>query len=425
MAVIMFLSSPVCFAQPMKIIGKIPPPTSDLLYRIQIGAYKETVNAENVFKRLQNAGLNPVYEHHSDYRCVVLAGINAMHIPFYLYVINNAGFSEAWIKEDKTASHFSIITNGNGAVSVINDFSDKEPLAIVQTIPSFNNRTSTTNTYQSNAPIVFFFNDKIYLNSIKENIEITVDGKPIDGTITINEESNGYAVLTLTPNNPLPTGSAISVVVKNSLQDDGGNRMQNNTSLAYIAEQGSQTNFDANFGFESGDNGIVFTGDGAISVARGSLVPFEGSRYAAISTGERIVTDNKTAIGSSTSQILLGPIQQPFSSLIFHYDFISAEFNEYVGSKYDDNAMVTIYGPQGTHTEIISSVNRVKHNNTRFSNYPKMPDTGDSYAGHTGWKRHQIENINVGYPAYITFTITDVGDTRWSSILAIDALELK
>jgi len=423
-AVIMLFLSSVCFAQQMRVIGKIPPANSDTLYRIQVGAYRETVNAEGAFNRLQNAGLNPVYENSLHYRRVVLAGISAANIPHIINIMRNAEFHEVWIREDKITSGFSIISNGNGAVSEINDLADNAPLAIVQTIPSFNDKESTANTYLSNAPVVFFFNDKVYLNSIEDNLDIIADGKPVDGTITINEGANGFAVLTLTPNDPLPAGANISVTVRREMQDDGGNSMQNEISLSYIAEQGSGTNFDKNnFGFEAGDNGIAFTGDGAVIPARGDLVPFEGSRHTAISTGTRIVSANGTAIGSSSSQILLGPIQQPFSSLTFHYNFISAEFNEFVGSVYDDNAMVTIYGPKGVHTEIITSVNRVARKNERFANFPRMPDTGDTYAGHTGWQRCHIENINVGTPAYIIFTVTDVGDTAYSSILAIDALE--
>jgi len=424
-AVFIFTVLAHTFAQTIKTIGMIPSSNSDKLYTIQVGAFRETANAERAFNRLRNAGLNPAYENNSTLRRVVLAGIEARNVPHILNIIHNAGFSEVWIRPDRISSNYSIITSGNGAVSVINDFNDHAPLEIVQTIPSFNDRESAANTYQSNAPVIFFFNDKIYLSSIEENIDITADGKPVDGTITINEGANGYAVLTLTPNAPLPTGRNISVVVKKEIQDDGGNPMQNQISLSYIAEQGSETNFvNTNFGFESGNNGIVFTGDGVVSTARGDLVPFEGEHCAAVSTGEQIVSSNGAAIGSSTSQILLGPIQQPFSSITFHYNFISAEFNEYVGSEFDDNAMITIYGPKGTHTEIITSVNRVRQNNTRFADYPRMPDSGDSYAGHTGWQRYNIENINVGYPAYIIFTVTDVGDDIYSSILAIDSLEL-
>jgi hypothetical protein len=87
--------------------------------------------------------------------------------------------------------------------------------------------------------------------------------------------------------------------------------------------------------------------------------------------------------------------------------------------------MVTVYGPRGTYTEIITSVNIVRYDNTQFENYPGMPDKGDPYVGHTGWQRYIIENIDVGMPAYITFSVTDVGDIAVTSILAIDSIELK
>jgi len=424
---IMIFFSTVCFAQTIKIVGKIPPSNSTKLYIIQVGSYKAAANAEKAFNKLRSSGLNPVYENYSEYRRVVLSGISAKNIPHLLNIIRNAGLNEVWIKEEKISSVFTINTIGQGAVTEINDFADREPLAIVQTIPSFNDNDSGNNrkSYQSNAPIVLFFNDKIHLGSIAKNINITVDNKPIDGTININEGVNGYAVLTFTPKYPLPAGKNVSVTVKKGLQDDGGNQMLNELKLSYIAEKGSDENFVNNFGFESGSKGIVFTGDGAICTARGDLKPFEGNHYVAISSGERIVSDNGVAIGSRSSQIQLGPIQQAFSSFVFHYDFISAEFNDYVGSKYDDNAIVTIYGPKGSYSEIITSVNKIGNKNIRFKDYSRMPDDGDSYAGHTGWQRYSMEKINVGVPAYIIFTVTDVSDKILSSILAIDALELK
>jgi len=422
---IMIFSSTVCFAQAIKVVGRIPPVNSTKLYNIQVGSYKVAANAENAFNKLRSSGLNPVYENYSEYRRVALSGISAKNIPHILNIIRNAGFKEVWIKEEKVSSVFTIKTIGQGAVREINDFDDKEPLAIVQTIPSFNDSSANEKTYQSNAPVVLFFNDKIYLDSIAKNIDVTVDNKPIDGTININEGANGYAVLTFTPKNSLPIGKNISVVVRKGIQDDGGNQMLNELNISYIAEKGPDENFVNNLGFESGGNGIVFTGDGAICTAKGDLKPFEGNHYVAISTGSRIVSDNGEAIGSSTSQIQLGPIQQPFSSLGFNYDFISAEFNDYVGSRYDDNAMVTIYGPKGSYSEIITSVNKIRNNNIRFSDFPRMPDGGDTYAGHTGWQRYNIEKIDVGVPAYIIFTVTDVSDNIISSILAVDALELK
>ena len=413
-----------CYAQKVKIYGDLSRLDSAKQYRIQVGSFKNSTNAENAFNSLKRAGLDPSYEDYLDLKRVVLAGIDIKYLPLLLDSIYNSGFREVWIREEKTSSNFSVVVIGSGAVTEINDLGDRKDLEIVQTIPSFNQSGSAANTYQSNAPLVFFFNDKIYLDSLENNIAVFANERAVDGIVTINEGANGYAVLTFTANDPLPEGGEISIIMRKGLRDAGGNEMREDLHLSYITEPGSKTNFSNNYGFESGTDGIIFTGDGAIGVAKGSLVPYEGDHYAAISTGERIVSSGM-AIGSSSSQIQLGPIQEPFSFLGFHYDFISAEFNEFVGSEFDDNAMVTIYGPRGSHTEIITSVNRVGRNNSRFTGYPRMPDTGDSYAGHTGWLYYSIENIDVGSPAYIIFTVTDVSDDIYSSILAVDALELK
>ena len=424
-AIIIFFPA-FCFAQEMKIVGRIPQSNGEKLYRIQVGAFRQTANAEKALNDLRDVGLNPVYENYMDYRRVVLTGINARDIPLILSKIRNSGFNEAWVREEQATSSFSIVVSG-GVVNEIIHSNNTEPLTIVQTIPSFRGSSeSSANTYQANAPLVFFFNDKIYLGSIEENIEITADRRPVNGTIIINEGYNGFAVLTLTPDTPLPEDKEISITLRKELQDAGGNHMLEDLHLAYIAEKGSETNFNRdNFGFESENDGIVFTGDGKSSVTRGPLHPFEGNYYAAISTGNYIVSDTGVAIGSTSSHIQLGPIMEPFSSLSFYYNFISSEFNDYVGSVFDDTAMVTIYGPRGTHSKIITSVNRIGFNNKAFAGYPGMPDDGDLYAGHTEWQHYSIENVNVGNPAFIIFTVTDVGDDVYSSILAIDAIDLK
>ena len=157
LVIIMMFFSSICFAQSLRVIGRIPRPNSEKLYRIQVGAFREIANAERAFNRLRNAGLNPVYENYLNYRRVILAGISANNVPRILNTVSNARFLEVWISEERASSSFNIITDGNGAVSVISDFADNEPLAIVQTIPSFRVSGSTdgTNTYPLNAPVVF------------------------------------------------------------------------------------------------------------------------------------------------------------------------------------------------------------------------------------------------------------------------------
>ena len=393
-------------------------------YRIQVGAFRDTANAERAFNTLRSAGLNPVFENFRDYRRVMLDDINVRFMPSLLNIIYNIGFYEVWVSAP-VVSNLTITVIGNAAVSEIGQSFNPGPLAIVQTVPFFSPADAVLE-YQANAPVVFFFNDNLYLGSLKGNIIVTADGRPVHGTVVINEAANGYAVLTFTPREQLPPGQQISVVMSRELQDGGGNRMQRDFHLSFVTTPGAQTAFTPdNFGFETGADttGVVFNGDGAILRARGPLVPFEGYYLAAISTGSRLLSAG-TAMGGTMSQIILGPIMEPFSSLAFHFNFISAEFNEFVGSEFDDTATITVSGPQGSRSEIITTVNTVGFNNTPFVGFPGMPDMGSS-AGHTGWQVFRMDNLNVGTPAFITFTITDVADDIYSSILAVDAIVLE
>jgi len=397
---------------------------ADRLYRIQVGAFRETANAEAALNTLRNAGLNPIYENHMGYRRVALAGINTRHISSVLTIIYNSGFNDVWLREELATSHFTIIVQGEAAVTEIQDTGSTAPLAIVHTIPSFGIAV-TDRVHHANAPIVFFFNDRIYLYSIAPNVEVMADGTPIDGTIIINEAANGFAVITFTPTIPLPADTEISIVMGQGLQSARGIQMLADVGLSFVTELGPETaDFVGNYGFELGDIGVIFRGDGAINTARGPLVPFEGNYFAAISTGTRLVSDGVALFGNTESFILIGPIRDPFFSLSFYYNFISAEFNEWVDSVYDDSAWIYIRGPRGVHFYRIASVNTVRFNNVPFVGFPGMPDAGDGYAGQTGWRNFHVENLDVGSPAFIEFFVTDVTDAIYSSILAIDAIEL-
>ena len=343
-----------------------------------------------------------------------------------------------------------IVSNGNAAVTSITDEgNDNLPLQIVQTIPSFSGTATMTaqasargtdplrrnatasnvetragedGTFPANLPIMFFFDDKLYLNSVEENVVIKADGQQVFGTIAINEGANGYAILTFTPWVEFTVNSRIEVVVKSGLQDKNGNKMTEDFVLGYDVSPKSEGEFSNNKGFENGTSGILFLGDGGIqNGTQGLLAPQEGSHFAAISSGNSLVSATGSAIGGTSSTMILGPINTDFSTLSFYYDFISAEFNDFVDSEFDDVAMITIYGPKGSYSEFLTSVNRIRYDNQQFYGFD-MPDDGDSYAGHTGWQNRQIEINHVGTPAYVTFIITDVGDEVLSSILAVDNL---
>jgi hypothetical protein len=329
---------------------------------------------------------------------------------FFLLVILVTG-----CKKDEPSPEYTIVNNGNAGVSSLTDTEDGSALEVVQAVPSVSGET-----YPVNIPIMFFLNDKIYLNSITDNFTVTVNGKVVGGTIYVNEASNGYAILIFTPADEFGVGKEIMITLKTGIQDDGGNGFTEDFVFTFTTESSAAGNFDENKSFESGNTGVTFVGDGAIlSGAHGSVSPQDGSKFCAITSGSQLVSSGN-AVGDASSMVILGPINSNITSFSFKYDFISSEFNDYVGSIYDDCAVITAVGPNGAYSESITSVNTVGTANTQCVNFADLPDAGDDYAGHTGWKNSTLTLSNVGTPAYVIFTVTDVSDHIYSSALALD-----
>lgn len=319
-------------------------------------------------------------------------------------------------KSEEKAPTYTIVNNGSGGVTSISDTEDSSSPEVVQAVPSVSNEA-----YPQNIPIMFFLNDKIYLNSLKDNFIVTVNGKIVGGTISVNTASNGFAILIFTPSTAFGSGKEITVTLKTGIQDDGGNPFLSEFSIMFTTSASSGTNFDSNKSFESGTSGVTFIGDGAIMTGtNGAISPSDGSKFCAITSGNQLISPNNS-IGNTSSMAILGPIGSNISNLTFNYDFVSAEFNDYVGSIYDDCAMITVTGPHGSFSQMITSVNLTGSSTTTSClNFAGLPDAGDDYAGHTGWKNSSFSFSGVGSPAFIIFTVTDVSDNIFSSALIID-----
>lgn len=319
-------------------------------------------------------------------------------------------------QEEAPNTTFNIFNNGNGAVTSIEDSNDSNPLTIAQAIPSVENTD-----YNSKLPIILFFDDKILLSSLENNINVTVNGQAIGGTVSINEGANGYAILTFTPNVSYSSGATVVFSLLSGLQDDGGNGLIQDFVFTYTAVTQGQGNFDTNGSFESTE-GVQFIGDGNImDGTQGCVSPTNGSSFAAITSGSSLISSGN-AIGGATSVMVLGPIENEFDSVSFNYNFLSSEFQEYVDSEFDDSVIVTVVGNDRAYSEFLTSVNNVGTNNQQCEGFPGLPDDGDSYAGSTGWMSNTMSTSGITGPAYIIFIISDVSDTIYSSAIAIDEI---
>jgi hypothetical protein len=312
---------------------------------------------------------------------------------------------------------YTFINNGTGAVSSIQDTDDTVGLDIAQAVPAVQNEA-----YPNSLPILLFFNDKLYLNSLEDNFEVTQNGTIVGGTIAINEGANGYAILTFIPKTTFDANATVVLTLKNGLQDDGGNNFLSQTDYSLTFQTNSQNSgdFSDNGSFENSNDGVLFVGDGNIlEGAQGCVSSTDGNSFAAITSGDMLVSSD-SAIGGASSMMILGAIDSGISSLSFDYNFLSSEFLEFVDSEFDDSVVVTIVGSSGAHSEFLTSVNTVGIDNTQCEGFAGMPDDGDEYAGETGWNSKTINFSNVGDNAFIIFTITDVADTIYSSALTVD-----
>ena len=85
---------------PALVRPSMPPANSNRTYRIQVGAYRSTINARDVFDHLVNAGFNPAYERYGDVYRVVLAGIRAPDMTEVARLLGAAGFAEVMVREE-------------------------------------------------------------------------------------------------------------------------------------------------------------------------------------------------------------------------------------------------------------------------------------------------------------------------------------
>ena len=84
-----------------------------------------------------------------------------------------------------------------------------------------------------------------------------------------------------------------------------------------------------------------------------------GTHAAAISTGYSSDISSVNPISDQYSTMTTGSIAVPSgkTKVTLDYYFVSDEFKEYLGSKYDDNATFTVSGSGGSRNIVLNSVN--------------------------------------------------------------------
>ena len=304
------------------------------------------------------------------------------------------------------------------------DLDDSVPPGIIQTIPP----DGAANLTPSQS-IVLFFDDEIDPQTINTNsIKIyKKQDKPeyiISGTFGAILSEFGNTILFFVPDQPLDEEENIYIkLLSAGIRDDGGNYLGSEEIVQFSTSDEIDPVSSSNLDFEEGDNGYVFIGDGVIRGSAGVISPAWGTKMAAISTGSKTLSSSD-AISHTTSLLATGAINVPegASRLLFAYDFLSEEFDEYVDSEYDDTFIVSFIGPDDVYATLVTSVNIIGQDDSIMIN---NEDTGDIQvvgAEHTGWITREIALNGVGSPIHLVFSVSDVGDAAYDSIVFIDRI---
>jgi cell division protein FtsN len=78
----------------------MPNPSGRGVYRVQVGAFSNTAFAQEAYNRLRTAGFSPAFEQYNNVYRVVISGVRAVDMPLVAQRLGNAGFTEAWIRQE-------------------------------------------------------------------------------------------------------------------------------------------------------------------------------------------------------------------------------------------------------------------------------------------------------------------------------------
>jgi uncharacterized protein DUF4347 len=168
-----------------------------------------------------------------------------------------------------------------------------------------------------------------------------------------------------------------------------------------------------NGNFEDGLTGWVLSGAGGVVDSFGPISPYEGSYMAMISSGSGAVGGSSSALEQSFT------VPEGANKLTIHYNFISEEYPEFVGSQYNDVMRVTLHTPDGSREIAFEEVN-----SANFQPVSGIPcGSGDCTWGQTGWITASIDVSQwAGTDDTLTLTVHDVGDTIYDTVVLLDGI---
>ena len=273
---------------------------------------------------------------------------------------------------------------------------------------------------------VFLFTTGTFAN-VNFKVETHTQSGKTDVTssvvVTKLASSTSKDIFVLTPKQPLALGASVVLTMSGDITGNLTFNIDNATAPAADGHLGIEATGDGTCAYDPLPTGWKGFGDTARLGATGSMVPSEGSKMLALSSGAALCGE---AIGGTTSVAVSGAIGMGSAANVkFDYNFQSSEFDDYCNSEYDDTFLAVLSGPDGAVAQIVNSVNKICAGGAQvIGTFPGQPDGGDADYKETGKLSFSLP-AGVGTPAHLTFVVTDVGDSILSTVVGIDNITLE
>jgi cell division septation protein DedD len=84
----------------VQVLPRIPDPGTGRVYRLQVGAFANELNAREAVFRLREMGFDPMYELYGGYCRVIITGVRARDVAAIVQRVGSAGFEQIFIREE-------------------------------------------------------------------------------------------------------------------------------------------------------------------------------------------------------------------------------------------------------------------------------------------------------------------------------------
>jgi len=310
----------------------------------------------------------------------------------------------------------------------VNNITDTSAFSVIHTTPKNN-----SNNVARKSTVFIYFSDEINPDTVSdESFEIYENDKRIYGIYGGMLSTSKNTILSLSNVVEFAENAEVKIIINEKMKDNDGNSITGGKyEMTFQVTSEEIEPFKGETGFENiVASNILFNGNAGI--VESSQIPNveapEGDKMFAISTFDsgNDISSTGAISGSTSSAVMEFEIPNGATHVEFSYNFLSAEFDTYVGSTFDDTFTLTL-SSIGKAPKVIqmATVNLVGVSDSTGSVpfVETLQQTGFQTNNNSSCSKcvsPKIDITNFQSPITLEFSVSDVGDTGVSSLVLVD-----